>query len=152
MFTYLFRFFILFVFIFLISISADAQANFEAAERFTEDRLEDMTGSTQIYPRWIEDQDRFWYSYENQEGQFWYFVDAAEGEKRPLFDRMEMAAQLSEIFNKPFNHKDLELEDFEYNTKDELFTFNVDSINFKYRLENNELVKGDSVKDEPRER
>jgi dipeptidyl aminopeptidase/acylaminoacyl peptidase len=152
MFSFLPRFYLLFIFIFSISISTNAQANFEAAERFTEDKMEDMTGNTQIYPRWIEDQDRFWYSYENQEGQFWYFVDAADGEKRPLFDRMEMASQLAEIFNRPFNHKDLELEDFEYNIKDEIFTFHVDSINFKYKLENDELVEGDSVKDEPSER
>lgn len=152
MFTFLSRFnIILLVLLFSIAMTAKAQqANFEAAERFTEDRMEKMTGNTQINPRWIEDQNRFWYSYENQSGQNWYFVDAEEGEKRPLFDRKALAAELAQIFNKPFNHKDLSLEDFEYNVKDELFTFRVDSINFKYRFEENELVKCDSVKEDSR--
>jgi dipeptidyl aminopeptidase/acylaminoacyl peptidase len=126
-----------------------AQANYEMAERFTEQMMEKMTGDTQVYPRWIEDQNRFWYNFDSQEGERWYFVDAERGEKRPLFDRDVMASKLAEIFNKPFNSKDLPLEDFEYNTKDEIFTFHVDSINFKYRLDNDQLIKGDSLKDEP---
>ncbi len=137
----------------LVSFTAQAQkANFEAAQRFTEDRMEKMTGDTQVNPQWIEDQDRFWYSYENPTGTHWYFVDAEDGEKSPLFNRKEMAAQLSETFSKTFNHKKLELGDFEYNVKDGLFTFHVDSINFKYKLENNKLIKGDSLKEKSNER
>lgn len=143
---------LLFIFSFLTQTASAQKANFEQAERFTERMMEKMTGSTQVYPRWIEDQDRFWYSYENQSGKQWYFVDAEEGEKRPLFDRQRMAAQLSEMFDRPFNHKDLSLNDFEYNVKDQLFTFHVDSINFRYQLDGNTLVKGDSVKKEPRKR
>jgi len=142
------------LFIFVISIqSATAQkANFEQAERFTERMMEKMTGSTEVNPNWIEDQDRFWYSYDTSSGKHWYFVDAEEGEKRPLFDRQQMSAQLATIFNKPFNHKELDLKEFKYNTKDQLFTFHVDSINFTYKLENNRLIKGDSVKKKERER
>ncbi|MEL7835034.1 S9 family peptidase [Fodinibius sp. Rm-B-1B1-1] len=153
MFSYLSR--TLFLLLLTLSFSTNIfaqQANFEAAERFTEDRMEKMTGDTEIYPRWIEDQDRFWYSYENPSGTHWYFVDAEDGEKRPLFDRKVMAAQLSEIFSRTFNHKELELNDFKYNVADEIFTFHVDSINFKYRLDNSSLIKGDSLKDEPNER
>ena len=147
------RGYLLLIGLMLVSFTAQAQkANFEAAQRFTEDRMEKMTGDTQVNPQWIEDQDRFWYSYENPTGTHWYFVDAEDGEKSPLFNRKEMAAQLSETFSKTFNHKKLELGDFEYNVKDGLFTFHVDSINFKYKLENNELIKGDSLKEESNER
>ncbi|WP_445664639.1 DPP IV N-terminal domain-containing protein [Fodinibius sp. AD559] len=153
MFTHLSRTLLLFLFILSFATGAFAQqANFEAAEQFTEDRMEKMTGDTQVNPQWIEDQDRFWYSYENPSGTHWYFVDAEEGEKRSLFDRKKMAAQLSENFSKTFNHKKLELNEFEYNVKNGLFTFHVDSINFKYKLENNELIKGDSLKEESNKR
>lgn len=132
-----------------VQITSAQQANYEMAEQFTEQMMEKMTGDTQVYPRWIEDQNRFWYNFESQEGERRYFVDAEAGEKRPLFDRDVMASQLAEIFNKPFDSKDLPLEDFEYNVKDKIFTFHVDSINFKYRLDNDQLIKGDSLKDEP---
>lgn len=125
------------------------QANFELAEQFTTQMMQKMVGSTKVDPEWIEDQDRFWYSYKGQQGKNWYMVNAAEGKKRLLFDRDMMASKLTNIFNKPFNRKDLPLKDFEYNTKDGLFTFHVDSIKFKYTLSNNKLIKGDSLEKEP---
>lgn len=121
-------------------------ANFELAERFTTQMMEKMVGSTSVDPNWIKDQDRFWYSYENGEGKNWYFVDAARQNKRMLFDQETMAARLSEIFKKPFNAKDLPLKDFKYNVGMGLFTFHVDSIKFKYRLDNNMLIQGDTLK------
>lgn len=128
------------------------KANFEQAQRFTTKKMKKMSSDLEVDAEWIEDQDRFWYSYETGEGQNWYFVDADRGEKRPLFDQNEMASKLAQIFNKPFNSKDLPLKDFEYNTKDGLFTFHVDSIKFQYKLENNELIKGDSLEDKKKKR
>ncbi|MDZ7715651.1 MAG: DPP IV N-terminal domain-containing protein [Balneolaceae bacterium] len=139
--------FIIFLCGFQISTYAQ-KANFEQAERFSSQMMDKMTGNTSVYPRWIEDQDRFWYSYETGEGKNWYFVDVPKNSKRLLFDQEEMAAQLNEIFNKPFDSKDLPLKEFEYNVKKGLFTFNVDSINFEYKISGNELIKGDSVKKE----
>ncbi|MGM0546796.1 MAG: DPP IV N-terminal domain-containing protein [Bacteroidota bacterium] len=152
MFSHLSRtlFLLLITLIFSTNLFAQ-QANFEAAEQFTQDRMEKMTGDVSADVQWIEEQDRFWYSYKDQSGTKWVFVDAKEREKRPLFDRKAMAAELSETFSKTFNHKDLELNDFEYNVGDEVFTFHVDSINFKYQIDTNNLVKGDSLQDEPEE-
>jgi dipeptidyl aminopeptidase/acylaminoacyl peptidase len=127
------------------------QANFEAAERFTGEKMEKLIGNTSVFPRWIEDTDRFWYTYENNEGKNWYYVDAARPSQRLLFDQENMASQLAEIFNRPFNAKDLDLEDFEYDTDRERFTFHVDSIEFTYNLNGNELVKGDSLQEEKEE-
>lgn len=129
-----------------------AQANFELAERFTADNMQNMTGSTFLRANWIEDEDNFWYEWEDGDGKRWVYVDAARGNRRPLFDNNEMAAQLSETFNRGFNAKDLELEDFDYDTDRGLFTFHVDSIEFKYHIDTDELVKGDSLEAEERER
>lgn len=145
-------FFLLVIGIFSSQQLLAQEANFEQAQRFTTQQMEKMSSDLEVDPQWIEDQNRFWYSYKNGDGKSWYFVDADEESKRPLFDQNTMAAKLSKTFDKPFNSKDLPLKDFEYNSKDELFTFHVDSINFKYQLENNRLIKGDSLKDEERER
>lgn len=125
------------------------QANFELAERFTTERMQKMTGSTEVDPRWLKGQDRFWYSYKTPGGKDWYFVNAARQQKRKLFDQNEMASRLAETFKRPFNAKDLDLKNFEYDIQNERFTFHVDSIQFSYNIENNELVKGDTLKKEP---
>jgi dipeptidyl aminopeptidase/acylaminoacyl peptidase len=114
--------------------------------------MEKMVGSTSVRARWIKDQDRFWYEYKTGDGVNWWFVDAARRSKRLLFDQEDMAAQLAEIFKKPFNSKDLPLKDFKYDTGKELFTFHVDSIEFSYRVENRQLVQGDSLKKKPDDR
>lgn len=134
------------VLILLLSSNIIAQqANFELAERFTTEMMDKMVGSTNVNPIWIEDTDQFWYTYENSNGKNWYFVDAAKGSKRLLFDQEEMASQLSESFSRSFNAKDLDLNDFKFDTDRNLFTFHVDSIEFTYNLNGNALIKGDSL-------
>lgn len=137
--------------IFTFSQGFARQANFEAAERFTGEKMEKLIGNTSVYPRWIEDTDNFWYTYENEAGKNWYFVNAARPNQRLLFDQENMASQLTEIFERPFNAKDLDLKDFEYDTDRERFTFHVDSIEFTYNINGNDLIKGDSLEKEERE-
>lgn len=136
---------------FSFEVEARQTANFELAERFTADNMRNMTGSTFLNARWIEDEDRFWYQWEDGDGKRWVYVDAARREMRPLFDTQDMAAQLSETFNRGFNAKDLDLRGFDYDTDRGFFTFHVDSIEFKYHVDRNELVKGDSLKADVRE-
>lgn len=125
------------------------EAHFKEAQKFTEERVDLLIGSNGIYPHWIEDQNRFWYRYETTEGEFWYMVNAEEETKKPLFNRKKMAAQLSNIFNRSFNYKDLELKGFEYDLHKGLFTFHVDSINFEYNVKTQTLIKQDSLEEKP---
>lgn len=131
--------------LFTTSNAYSQKANFELAERFTTAKMQKMVGSTSVFPRWIEDTNSFWYTYENSNGKNWYYVNAEKANKRLLFDQEEMAAQLSESFSRTFNSKDLDLKQFKYDTDKELFTFHVDSIEFTYNLNGNKLVRGDSL-------
>jgi len=142
---------LLFVTLHTSELFAQQKANFELAERFTADNMQNMTGSTFLNANWIEDEDRFWYEWEDSDGKKWVYVDARRENLRPLFDVNEMAAQLSETFNRGFNSKDLDLNDFDYDTERQLFTFHVDSIEFKYHIDRDFLEKGDSLKAEERE-
>ncbi|MTI88813.1 MAG: S9 family peptidase [Balneolaceae bacterium] len=132
--------------------SALAQtANFEQAERFTGKKIQKIVGDLSVYPRWIEDSNDFWYTFDNPDGKNWYYVETNRKRQRDLFDRNELAAELSETFNRPFNALDLDLKGFDYDDDKGLFTFHVDSINFTYTIDGNELVKGDSLEEEERE-
>ncbi|MEX2463903.1 MAG: DPP IV N-terminal domain-containing protein, partial [Balneolaceae bacterium] len=132
-------------------IQAQQKANFELAERFTADNMQNMTGSTSLDANWIEDEDRFWYEWDDGDGKRWVYVDAGRQNIRPLFDVNDMAAQLSETFNRGFNSKNLDLNEFDYDTDRQLFTFHVDSIEFEYHIDRDELVKGDSLEAEESE-
>jgi dipeptidyl aminopeptidase/acylaminoacyl peptidase len=124
------------------------KANFELAERFTTQKMEKLIGSITVDPNWIENTDSFWYEYETATGKQWLFVDIPERLQRDLFDRETLAGKLSEEFKRPFNAADLDLKDFEFNTQKERFTFHVDSIEFTWNLETDQLLKGDSLEAE----
>ncbi|MFQ5676537.1 MAG: DPP IV N-terminal domain-containing protein, partial [bacterium] len=122
------------------------KANFELAEKFTTQKMEKMASSLRVEAHWLKKQSKFWYAYKRPEGKSWYFVDAVKRSKRPLFDQEEMAAQLAESLQKPFNSKDLPLKDFKYDEGKGIFTFHVDSVEFSYRLQSGKLIRGDSLK------
>ena len=134
-----------------LSDQQKVSANFELAERFTTQKMDKLIGSTSVYPRWVKDSDNFWYTYETAEGKEWFYVHTDERRQRPLFDRERLAAELSESFKRPFNATDLNLKGFDYDTDEERFTFHVDSIEFFYDVDNNTLVKGDSLQPDKQE-
>ena len=67
------------------------------AEKFTQDKINTMLFSTMVDPHWFGDGKCFWYEYKTSEGVFWYVVNPAARSKTPLFDRDEIASQLTEI-------------------------------------------------------
>ncbi len=136
--------------IIVANVSAQT-ANFELAERFTTQKMDKLIGSTNVFPRWIDDTDNFWYEYSTGDGTNWFYVNSSQRSQRELFDREELAGKLSEEFKRPFNSKDLDLKGFEYDTDRELFTFHVDSIEFTYSVNGSNLVKGDSLEPVKRE-
>jgi dipeptidyl aminopeptidase/acylaminoacyl peptidase len=132
-----------------IKINAQQKANFEQALKFTPDKVTKLTGSITLIPQWLKNEDMFWYSYQTPAGKNWYLVDADKKTRKTLFDQEDMASQLAEIFKKPFNSKDLPLNDFKYDKDKKLFTFNVDSVKFNFDQRNKKLFKLDSLKKEP---
>lgn len=128
-----------------VPVARARQADFDAAERFTVEKLDRMVGTLDIRPRWLEDEPRFWYELETPGGKNWVLVDAAKRQKSDLFDRDDLAARLTGHFRKPFNAKNLDLKRFEYDRKAKLFRFEVDSIRFTWRFEDRVLAAGDSV-------
>lgn len=127
---------------------AQQKGNFEQAMKFTPDKLNKLMGSTNLSPQWLKDEDKFWYTYQTTKGKYWYLVDAEKKSKKALFDQEDIAAQLAEIFKKPFNSKDLPLNDFKYDKDKKLFSFHVDSVKFNYDQNNKKLLKLDTLKKE----
>jgi len=140
----------LLIVLFLTGIDSFSQqkGNIEQALKYTPDKINKLMGSINLVPQWLKEEDKFWYSFQTPKGKNWYMVDAEKKIKKTLFDQEDMASQLAEIFKKPFNSKDLPLNDFKYDKDKKLFSFNVDSIKFNYDQNNGKLIKLDSLKKE----
>ena len=63
---------------------------------------------------------------------YWYLVDPNSRNKRLLFDRDELAAQISEIVREPFTGQQLPIEDLRLKEDDRTFTFSIKGTNGNY--------------------
>ena len=97
------------------------------AEKFTQDKLGTMLFSTTIDPHWFQQGNSFWYQYKTSEGTFWYVVNPNTRSKSLLFDREEMAAQLTEIVQDPFEARQLPIRNLKAKEDGRTFTFQVTS-------------------------
>ena len=97
------------------------------AEKFTQDKLNTMLFSTMVDPHWFGDGKRFWYEYKTSEGTFWYVVDPSAKSKTQLFDRDEIAAQLTEIVKDPYEARHLPIRNLKAKEDGRTFTFEVTS-------------------------
>lgn len=112
------------------TVSAGAQERlpeYLQAEKFTGEKLKTMLFSTAVDPHWFQQGNRFWYMYKTSEGVFWYVVDPASARKEQLFDRDELASQLSEIVQDPFDAQHLPLLNLKAKEDGHTFTFEIRS-------------------------
>lgn len=112
------------------TVSAGAQERlpeYLQAEKFTGEKLKTMLFSTAVDPYWFQQGNRFWYMYKTSEGVFWYVVDPAAARKEQLFDRDELASQLSEIIQDPFDAQHLPLLNLKAKEDGHTFTFEIRS-------------------------
>ena len=110
--------------------SIDAQERlpeYLQAEKFTADKLNTMLFTTKVDPHWFQQGNNFWYTYKTSEGTFWYVVNPNTRSKSLLFDREEMAAQLTEIVQDPFEARQLPIRNLKAKEDGRTFTFQVTS-------------------------
>ena len=97
------------------------------AEKFTQSKLNTMLFSTTVDPHWFQKGNCFWYEYKTSDGTQWYVVDPAKKTRTPLFDRDELAAQLTETVKDPFEARHLPIRNLKAKEDGKTFTFEVTS-------------------------
>ncbi|MBY0542598.1 MAG: DPP IV N-terminal domain-containing protein, partial [Sphingobacteriaceae bacterium] len=113
---------------------APEKANYQAAARFSPNKLRKIIYSTAVDPHWLKLTNRFWYQYETPSGKFWYMVDPVLKSKNLLFDNEKMASAITLIVRDPFDAQHLPIENLKF-AKDEK------SINFEVKSTIEELKK-----------
>ena len=112
------------------------------AEKFTQEKLGTMLFSTMVDPHWFQKGNCFWYEYKTSEGKFWYVVDPSAKTRKPLFDRDEMASQLTEIVHDPFEARHLPIRNLKAGEDGRTFTFEVTSTKDKKEDKDKKGKKG----------
>lgn len=101
---------------------------YDQARKFTEQKLKTMLFSTQVRPHWMPSGEGFWYEYKTSKGTEWIYVNPSRKEKKPLFDKDWMAAQLSLITHDPIEAAHLPIEQLEAK-EDGTFEFSIKTHN-----------------------
>ena len=97
------------------------------AEKFTQSKLSTMLFSTTVDPHWFQQGNCFWYEYKTSDGTQWYVVDPVKKTKTPLFDRDELASQLTETVRDPYDALHLPIRNLKAKEDGHTFTFEVTS-------------------------
>jgi dipeptidyl aminopeptidase/acylaminoacyl peptidase len=110
------------------------KGNWRLANQFTTEFLSQYTYSTSVQPRFIGKTDEFWYFWRDHDGGRFWRVDPVRRDKKPLFDHVNLAAQLSEIGKKPVEHIRLPFTTVEFDEKGEKFTFVADDMRYEWTV------------------
>jgi len=117
------------------------------AEKFTQDKLRTMLFSATVDPHWFQQGNNFWYEYKTSEGTFWYVVNPTARTQNLLFDREEMASQLTEIVQDPFEARQLPIRKLKAKEDGRTFTFEVQSTRDAKPKKGEKKGKGKSKKE-----
>ena len=88
--------------------------NYRLAGRFAPYKIEELIHSTSVEPNWIENSERFWYSWETGDGKRYYLVDPEVGTKTEIFDNDRIAAELTRITRDPWDGRHLPIRNIRF--------------------------------------
>jgi dipeptidyl-peptidase-4 len=103
------------------------KANYQLAARFSPARLQKLFFSTAVEPQWMKKSNRFWYMYQTTSGKRWMLADPDKGTKKPLFDHVKMASNITRIVKDAFDAQHLVLENIKFTDDENSFRFEVTS-------------------------
>jgi dipeptidyl-peptidase 4 len=107
--------------------SPSATSNYQLASRFAPKKLDKLVFSTSVDPHWLKNSDRFWYTYQTTSGKNWYIVDPVRGQKRQMFDKEKLAAQLTAIVKDPMDAQNLKIDSLRFIRDENWIQFEVKS-------------------------
>jgi dipeptidyl-peptidase-4 len=103
------------------------KANYTLAARFSPKKLEKMIFSLAVDPHWLKQSNKFWYTYETSEGKQWNIVDPVKNEKKSIFNRDKLAAELTRIIKDPFDGQHLPVDSIKFIKDENWIRFEVKS-------------------------
>ena len=126
----------------VLTATAQQKANYELAEKFRNLSFGHLSKfSLDMYPRYINNSDRFWFDFTTEEGKSFYYVDPVKGVKRLLFENEDVARQASEITRAAYHARELEISGLKFSPDGKTITFRLDTLHCEYHLETKRLKR-----------
>lgn len=106
--------------------------NYALAARFMPAEMRQLVFDTDVTPHWFTHSDRFWFSYKTTEGTGYYLVDSDGKSRKPLWDNVKLAAELSAQTGMAYDAQHLGIQDPELVDDDSAIRFHL-------------VIRGDAV-------
>jgi dipeptidyl-peptidase 4 len=100
--------------------------NYELAAKWTSQKVGKMLFDVSVTPRWLESGDRFWYSFQTNQGTSFYLVDPLKKSKTSIFDNAKMAAMLTNATRIPYDAQHLPIKNLKFIKQDACVQFEVE--------------------------
>lgn len=120
--------------------AAQAHANWALANRFRTEALRPVIHSTTVPARWIGKTDSLWYTWEESSGTRYMLVIPKTKTKRPLFDHIQFAADLSALSHKGYEPGRLPTATLNFEDDGTSFWFVLDSAKYVFNMAHGRLT------------
>jgi dipeptidyl aminopeptidase/acylaminoacyl peptidase len=110
------------------------KANWELADKFSATNLRSRVYTNTVNPRWFGQSDSLCYNWKDHTGSTFYLVVPTSKSKKPLFDQVRLAAQLSDLSHHAHDPQNLPFTSLTFSKDRKTFAFNADSSRWEWTL------------------
>lgn len=108
------------------------QANWELANKFSPQSLRSRVYTNSVNPHWLGQSDSLCYDWKDHTGSTFFLVVPTTKTKKPLFDQVKLASQLSDLSHRAHDPQNLPFTSIRFSTDRKTFTFTADSSRWEW--------------------
>ena len=124
------------------------QANWALANKFSAEALRPVLYSNSVDAHWIGKTDSMWYNWKDHNGSTFFLAVPALKVKRPLFDHVKMAAELTAQSGHAYDAYNLPFTSVDFGKDHKTFEFNADSSHWEWTIATETLKRtGEATRD-----
>ncbi|MEO7085749.1 MAG: DPP IV N-terminal domain-containing protein [Gemmatimonadaceae bacterium] len=117
------------------------KANWELADRFSAAALRSKLYTASVNPHWLGQSDSLCYDWKDHNGSTFFLVVPVTKTKRPLFDQVKMASQLSDLSHHAHDPQSLPITSITFSKDRKTFTFTADSSKWEWEVASETLKR-----------
>ena len=99
------------------------KANYELAAEWTPAKMGKLVLESSVTPHWLDQGDRFWYTFENSKGRKFYIIDPVKKTRTFVFDPVKLSAQLTTATGMPYDSQHLPITTIRFVKNDTTIQF-----------------------------
>jgi dipeptidyl-peptidase-4 len=117
------------------------KANWELANAFSPTNLRSRLYTSSVNPHWLGQSDSLCYDWKDHSGSTFFLVVPDTKTKRPLFDQVKLASQLSDLSHHAHDAQNLPFSSITFSKDRKTFTFTADSSKWEWDVRAETLAR-----------